>query len=35
MADDITVGDICVPLNEIFYITDLVVLNKAFAEKLK
>ena len=30
-----TVGDICVPLKEVFYITDMVVLNKALARKLR
>ena len=35
MADGITIGDICVPLNEIYYITDLDLINKESAEKLK
>ena len=35
MADDITVGDILVPLNEIFYITDLIMLSPDFAKHLK
>ena len=35
IADDITVGDICVPLKEIFYITDLAIINKEFAQKVK
>ena len=35
MADDITVGDILVPLNEIFYITDLVMLSRGFAQHLR
>ena len=31
----LTVGDVCVPLKEIYYITDTVVVNKALARKLK
>ena len=30
----ITVGEICVPLKEVFYITDMVVINKTLAGKL-
>ena len=33
--EQITVGDIIVPLREVFYITDMVVVNKALAKKLK
>ena len=29
-----TVGDIAVPLKEVFYITDVVIINKALAGKL-
>ena len=34
LAEDIKCADICVPLKDIFYVTDLVVLNKDFANKL-
>ena len=30
----ITVGEIAVPLKEVFYVTDMVVINKALAGKL-
>ena len=30
----VTVGEIAVPLKEVFYITDMVVVNKALAGKL-
>ena len=30
----VTVGEVMVPLKEVFYITDMVVINKALAGKL-
>jgi len=30
----VSVGEICVPLSEVFYITDMVVINKQLAGKL-
>lgn len=30
----VTIGEICVPLKEVFYITDMVVLNKTLAGKM-
>ena len=34
MEKQVTVGEIAVPLKEVFYITDMVVVNKALAGKL-
>ena len=33
--NQLNVGDICVPLREVYYITDMIVVNKALAKKLK
>ena len=35
LGDQITCGEICVPLKEIFFITDLLIISKDFAVKLK
>lgn len=32
---ELTVGDVCVPLREVYYITDTVVVNKQLARKLR
>ena len=34
-VSQITVGEVCVPLKEIFYLTDMCVMNKKLAQKLR
>lgn len=31
----LTVGDVCVPLRDVYYLTDMVTINKELAMKLK